>query len=119
MKTATLLLALVASANADSVTLSPGAAYNLDYTTDTSGNGFTVSTDLSGYIKTIKLQLDGGDFTNAYSTYTTNIQSLVNTASSSAALTQFTNENNDAGSTFTLQVTKYLSEVEVRLMNKP
>ena len=110
MKTATLLLALVASANAASVTLSPGAAYNLDYTTDTTT---TVSTDLSGHITTIKSQLAGGNFDGAYSTYDTNVKSLV-TGVSSAIDTLFDAQNADAGASFDVQVTRYLEDVKVR-----
>ena len=116
MKTATLLLALVASANA--AVISPGASYNLDYTETTSP-----STDLSGLITTIKSQLAGGDFAGAYTTYDTNVKSLVdavvNAIPSSAVLTLFNTQNADAGATFSAQVTQYLTDVKVRQMNKP
>lgn len=115
MRTATILLALVASANAASLTLSPGASYNLDYTTDTTT---TVSTDLSGHITTIKSQLDGGDFAGAYTTYETNVKSLV-TGVFSVIDTLFDAQNADAGATFDAQVAQYLSDVKVRRMNKP
>ena len=115
MRTATILLALVASANAAPVILSPGASYNLDYTTDAST---TVSTDLSGHITTIKWQLIGGDFAGAYTTYDTNVKSLV-TGVFSAIDTLFDAGNADAGATFDAQVTQYLSDVKVRRMNKP
>ena len=116
MRTATILLALVASANAAPVILSPGASYNLDYTTDAST---TVSTDLSGHITTIKSQLAGGDFAGAYTTYDTNVKPIVDAVTSSATLTLFNAHNADAGATFSAQVTQYLSDVKVRRMNKP
>jgi hypothetical protein len=112
MKTATLLLALVASANA--ALISPGASYNLDYTCTTSP-----STDLSGHITTIKSQLSGGDFNGAYTTYDGPVKTLVDAVTSSAILTLFNAQNADVGATFSAQVTRYLSEVKVRLMNKP
>ena len=115
MKTATLLLALVASANA--AVISPGASYNLDYTATTSP-----STALSGHIASIKSQLGANppDFTGAYNTYTSNIKTaFVDAVSNSDILSKFNAENSDAGASFSAQVTKYLSEVEVRLMNKP
>ena len=116
MKTATLLLALVASANA--AVISPGASYNLDYTETTSP-----STDLSGLITTIKSQLAGGDFAGAYTTYdhpsNPDVKSFVDAVSSSAVLTLFNTQNADAGATFSAQVTQYLTDVKVRQMNKP
>ena len=119
MRTATILLALVASANAAPVILSPGASYNLDYTYDATSYSTTVSTDLSGHITTIKSQLAGGDFAGAYTTYYTNVKPIVDAVTSSATLTLFNAHNADAGATFSAQVTQYLSDVKVRLLNKP
>ena len=111
MRITTVLLALVGSANA--ATLSPGTSYNLDYTEST-----TPDTTLSGHIDTIKTHVGNGDFGDAYTHYDTNVKSLV-TGVSSAIDTLFDTHNSDAGNDFQTQVAKYLTDVRVRQTKKP
>ena len=114
LKTATVLLALVGSANA--ATLSPdssGTSYNLNYTETT-----TPDTTLSGHIDTIKTHVGNGDFGDAYTHYDTNVKSLV-TNVTSAIDTLFDTHNSDAGNDFPTQVAKYLTDVRVRQIPKP
>ena len=111
MRITTVLLALVGSANA--ATLSPGTSYNLDYTETT-----TPDTTLSGHIDTIKTHVGNGDFGDAYTHYETNVKSLV-TGVTSAIDTLFDTHNSDAGNNFPAQADKYLIDVRVRQTKKP